>query len=202
MINPLYATSNLMKFSLIAVSSLLTSSLAFAPGDVFEKGVRQYAFKTTSLVISSSRPGSRNIKLSLFNLIDVAEKTTEKGTIDNETPPLRERKQNKFKLPGKGTALRASPKGTFSIGNKKPPLFNKNVPTMRNWKENADGSISGSISGSDMYRDDVFVTTSPLKGPPSADKIVTSISGTKYFLEGEEKTDKINASVSHSWKIL
>ncbi len=180
------------------------------------------------------------MKLSLFKLFDGFEKKlhAKEETADNginETPTLRDWKQNKdgsisgnisfttskvlekelsegkvvttiagskYKLQGKGTTLEEPSKRTFFIGNKKPPLFDENVQKMRNWKENADGSISGKIHGSDRYKDDVFVTTSPLKGRPSANNIVTTISGTKYFLEGEGTTKNENESVSHSWQMV
>ena len=111
---------------------------------------------------------------------------------------------SKYKLEGKGTPLDEPFKEIFSIRNRFAPKENvvtpkkgsmffaspKNVPIMRKWKQNANGSISGIISGSDEYKEDEFVTTSPMKGTPTANKVATTKNGSKYFLEGVGTTLK------------
>jgi len=71
--------------------------------------------------------------------------------------------------PPKGSMFFASPKG---------------VPIMNQWRQNADGSITGRISGSPNFSERESVTTSPIKGTPSGNTVVTTISGSNYYLEG------------------
>lgn len=72
--------------------------------------------------------------------------------------------------------------GTFSVKNGK--VGPRGVPALRKWKQNKDGSISGRIFGGKDFSENQFVTTSPLKGTPSANAIATTVSGSKYYLEG------------------
>jgi hypothetical protein len=108
---------------------------------------------------------------------------------------------SKYRLQGKITPLRKTPEpeqingtfalskrankqgsGTFSVKNGK--VGPRGMPALRKWKQNKDGSISGRIFGGKDFSENQFVTTSPLKGTPSANAIATTISGSKYYLEG------------------
>lgn len=73
-------------------------------------------------------------------------------------------------------------KGTFSIKNAK--FGPKRIPTLRKWKQNKDGSISGRIFGSKGFKENEFVTTSPMMGEPVANSVARTISGSRYYLEG------------------
>lgn len=58
------------------------------------------------------------------------------------------------------------------------------VPTLRRWRRNTDGSVTGFISGSKSFKEGEKVTTSPIaKGKVGAEEIVTTGSGSRYFLE-------------------
>ena len=57
------------------------------------------------------------------------------------------------------------------------------VPKIVRWKKNGDGSVTGFISGSSKFKEGEKVTTSPItKGPISPGQVVTTGSGSKYFL--------------------
>jgi hypothetical protein len=58
----------------------------------------------------------------------------------------------------------------------------RGVPTFSNWKSNRDGSITGSISGSNAYDDGKVVTTSPLTTAAVEGALVQTTSGSRYFL--------------------
>ena len=58
------------------------------------------------------------------------------------------------------------------------------VPTITKWRRNFDGSISGRVSGSKAFDDGDKITTSPIaKGTIANGEIVTTGSGSRYFLE-------------------
>jgi hypothetical protein len=73
-------------------------------------------------------------------------------------------------------------KGTFSVQNAK--FGPKGIPTLRKWRQNKDGSISGRIFGSKGFKENEFVTTSPMMGEPVANSVARTISGSRYYLEG------------------
>lgn len=54
------------------------------------------------------------------------------------------------------------------------------IPTLSKWKQNADGSVTGLISGSKAFRNNESVTTSPIKSKSlSPDSLVVTVSGSK-----------------------
>lgn len=54
------------------------------------------------------------------------------------------------------------------------------VPIIRKWSQNRDGSISGLIYGSPVFKDGEYITTSPIRTNDPAEKsMVTTISGSK-----------------------
>ncbi len=76
-----------------------------------------------------------------------------------------------------------------NIRPKKGSIFfasEKDVPILRKWRQNADGSITGRITGSSDYRDNSLITTSKFRGrgKPNANTTIMTVGGTKYFLEG------------------
>lgn len=87
-------------------------------------------------------------------------------------------KRGTFKVGNQGRLA----KGTFSVKNAK--FGPRGVPTLRKWKQNSDGSISGRIFGSKGFQENEFVTTSPIKGTPVANSVARTISGSRYYLEG------------------
>lgn len=63
----------------------------------------------------------------------------------------------------------------------------RGVPRLTKWKQNPDGSITGTISQSSSFRDGESITTSPLKTKePSGNSLVVTISGSRYYLEGDK----------------
>jgi hypothetical protein len=61
-------------------------------------------------------------------------------------------------------------------------FFGAQVPEVRNWRQNFDGSITGFIYGSRSFEDGTRVTTSPVPRGARKGAIVTTTGGTKYFL--------------------
>jgi hypothetical protein len=56
----------------------------------------------------------------------------------------------------------------------------RGVPTITKWRKNRDGSVSGIISGSKLFKDGDSITTSPITvKDPSGGSVVTSISGSR-----------------------
>ena len=65
-----------------------------------------------------------------------------------------------------------------------PKVAPRGVPTMKRWKRNFDGSITGTISGSKTFKDGERVTTSTIaKGKIGKKEVVTTGSGSRYFLD-------------------
>ena len=61
----------------------------------------------------------------------------------------------------------------------------RGVPTLTKWYQNNDGSITGLISGSDVFAQGESITTSPVPTNPSKESVVSTVSGSKYFLDGK-----------------
>jgi hypothetical protein len=114
---------------------------------------------------------------------------------------------SKFRLQGKMSPLPKNPdpkqiKGTFALGKKSSKKVSKTfsvknakvgprgMAVLRKWKQNKDGTISGKIFSSKGFNENQFVTTSVTKGIPEANSVATTISGSKYYLEGNGKVLK------------
>jgi len=59
---------------------------------------------------------------------------------------------------------------------------NDGIPVLTNWKQEADGSLTGSISNSKVFRVGQKITTSPVRKGAKAGSVVTTSSGSKYRL--------------------
>jgi hypothetical protein len=60
----------------------------------------------------------------------------------------------------------------------------KGVPTIRRWRKNQNGTITGRIYGSPNFTDGEQVTTSPIaQGSLEKGEVVRTGSGSRYFLE-------------------
>jgi len=84
--------------------------------------------------------------------------------------------------------------GFFSFGQKKTQdeeateqtsSAPRGVPTLKNWRLNKNGSVTGSIYGSKVFGSGESITTSPLKGKPTDNAVVQTKTGSKYFLESK-----------------
>jgi len=99
-------------------------------------------------------------------------------------------------------APRGSTISLFNFGGDKsdaPPVSTpvstsapQGVPVISRWKQARDGSITGVISGSSSFRDGDPVTTSPITGKAVGGAVVTTKSGSKYFLDGGNAPPKAN----------
>jgi len=58
----------------------------------------------------------------------------------------------------------------------------RGVPTLSKWRQNRDGSITGLISGSNAYRNNESITTSPITSKAADNAVVQTTSGSKYML--------------------
>jgi hypothetical protein len=65
-------------------------------------------------------------------------------------------------------------------GTKKVATARNGVPTLSKWRQNGDGSISGTISGSPAFREGEFITTSPVSGNAVGGTYVNTTSGSRY----------------------
>ena len=75
----------------------------------------------------------------------------------------------------------------FSFGGgsapaKKAPI-NDNVPVLSRFKQNADGSITGTVSNSKNFRSGTTITTSPVAKGAKAGQVVKTSSGSQYRLQ-------------------
>jgi len=59
----------------------------------------------------------------------------------------------------------------------------KGVPVLSKWRQNGDGSISGTISGSSAFEGGEFITTSPVPKNAVGGSVVRTASGSRYYLE-------------------
>jgi hypothetical protein len=85
--------------------------------------------------------------------------------------------------------------GTFSIfgSQKSKPVEEKaqtksvgappGVPTLSQWTQNADGSITGKVSNSKGFRNGTEITTSPVRKGAKPGSVITTGSGSKYYLK-------------------
>lgn len=115
--------------------------------------------KQAQKAMETAKPGA-TISLGFLNF--------GKSNESQEAPPV----QPNGKKPAK--KMTSAPRGT---------------PTMYNWRQNRDGSITGKISGAAAYSDGESVTTSPLATDADFGALVETTSGSKYYLA--EKGAKI-----------
>lgn len=85
------------------------------------------------------------------------------------------------------TSERVAAAQTFFVATPKsdasPRTAPRGVPTLNKWKKSGDGCITGLITGSGTFGDNVKITTSVIaKGNIASGEVVTTQSGTKYFL--------------------
>merc|ERR1711935_1083017 len=59
----------------------------------------------------------------------------------------------------------------------------RGVPVISNWKQDRNGGIDGRIFGSPSFNEGEFVSTSPITSDAVGGTVVTTESGSKYFLE-------------------
>jgi len=62
------------------------------------------------------------------------------------------------------------------------PVKNDGIPVLKNWSQEADGSVTGNISNSKVFRVGQKITTSPVPKGAKPGSVVTTSSGSKYRL--------------------
>jgi hypothetical protein len=82
----------------------------------------------------------------------------------------------------RGTISLGSPGAAAAAAKSKSTAKNDGIPTLSNWKQEADGSITGNIRNSKMFREGQKITTSPIRKGAKAGTVVTTSSGSKYRL--------------------
>lgn len=137
--------------------------------------------------VSTPAPVSRSPSISLFG--GLPRKADEKkadikvpnrsGTISVKSSPKVEAKPA-FSFFG---GMSQSSSGTKSVA----PASTKStapsgVPTLTQWRQGPDGSISGKVSNSKNYRNGTLITTSPVRKGAKAGSVVKTGSGSQYFL--------------------
>lgn len=94
----------------------------------------------------------------------------------------RERRDQERRTNLKGNADSVFASSLFGSVNR--PKQVSNVPRLAKWRRNADGTITGLVSGSAKYKHYEKVTTSPVKrGKIASKEIVQTGSGSRYYLE-------------------
>lgn len=170
-----------------------------------ERGTRVVA--NAPILKNWSKNADGSITANIFNSPDfrnnekvttsrIVEKTLKSGQLVTSVAGSKYRLEgNEFQVPGKKNGD-VQKKGTFSIGNKanigskgtfsvqNAKFGPKGIPTLRKWKQNSDGSISGRIFGSKGFKENEFVTTSSMMGDPVANSVARTTSGSRYYLEG------------------
>lgn len=74
-----------------------------------------------------------------------------------------------------------APRASKATSVKKAPT---GVPTLKRWRKNIDGSVSGQVTGSRNFNQGEKITTSRIaKGTIANGEVVTTGSGSRYFLE-------------------
>lgn len=79
------------------------------------------------------------------------------------------------------TVSTKAPTVTLQTATTAPP---RGVPVISRWKQERDGSITGVITGSASLNDGDRITTSPIKGATIGGTVVTTSSGSRYYLVG------------------
>merc|ERR1711862_370368 len=70
----------------------------------------------------------------------------------------------------------------FSIDESKKLAAALDIPSISTFVQNANGSITGSVTNSRSFPDGTEITTSPVRESAKAGMIVTTLSGSKYLL--------------------
>ncbi len=81
----------------------------------------------------------------------------------------------------------SSPTVSTKSASTAPP---RGVPVISKWKQARDGSITGVITGSTAFGDGDSVTTSPIKGTAVGGTVVSTTSGSRYYLVGGNATPR------------
>jgi hypothetical protein len=57
------------------------------------------------------------------------------------------------------------------------------IPVLSRWKQNSDGTVTGSVSNSVDFESGTLITTSPIKKGAKKGEVVTTLGGSKYRLQ-------------------
>ena len=165
-----------------------------------EKKQATLAKSTANQKISSAKRGA-TISLGLFNFNSDKQPEMEsdgnvKTTVKNVKRNTAEKSMNvSASAEVEKTLSKAKRGATISLGifnfgqnakddtpkvDRAAPNVPKGVPTLAKWKQNSDGSITGTISQSSSFKDGESITTSPLKTKePLGNSIVVTVSGSR-----------------------
>jgi len=99
-------------------------------------------------------------------------------SISSKTPIKAESK------PLVGNFIRGLGSGTISLASDRVSnsSVSDDIPILKNWKRESDGSITGNVSNSKKFRNGSEITTSPVKGIIKSGSVVVTSSGSKYRL--------------------
>lgn len=149
--------------------------------------------------VAVTRSGSR-----YFLEPQVSPAETKRGLFGRKVQPKSPNLSRKSRKEEK-VVEKASPGATISLGflgqkkaTEPKPIFQevqmqkrvkktaqppRGVPILSKWKRNRDGSITGFVSGSNAFRDGESITTSPIETEVADGKVVTTGSGSRYYLQ-------------------
>ncbi len=136
----------------------------------FEQSTKLKRASTSAVKIKGRSSSATRAITDLMSPMSITKNTNLKQTAQKPSQP-----KQKIR-PGKTFVLAKAMKSFPSNGIK-----NDGIPLLTQWKQNKDGSITGRISNSKVFRSGQKITTSPAK--KGAKKgVVTTNSGSKYRL--------------------
>ena len=206
----IYGSRNFVEGDFVETSPIVKGSLSDGSVVQTSSGSRYYlspepAVKQANIMaaikdLGSAKPGStitltkerkdREAKVAMeavkkskprptFSLFDMGFGSADEGLPKKSTPA-----KAPIKKPAvKQVAVKKAP--VRKVPPAKPSVSApRGVPTLTRWRRNGDGSITGLISGSNIFSDGDRVTTSPIsRGKIEKSEVVTTGSGSRYFLD-------------------
>ena len=130
------------------------------------------------VVVEEKKPVQKSPTFSLFGGAP-AKKASSPKVVEKKQPakkPVVEKKQPAKKAAG-GFG------GLFGAAPAKKASVNDNIPALARFKQNPDGSITGTISNSKSFRNGTVITTSPVPKGIKPGMVVKTSSGSQYRLQ-------------------
>ena len=121
--------------------------------------------------------GANKVKADNTAAKDTAPVSKPKPPVSSAPVPKKSVLSSKPKPPPPKPVAKKQP-----IAKKKAVVKNDGIPVLSNWKQDKDGTITGNITNSKMFRAGQKITTSPVKRGAKKGTVVTTQSGSKYRL--------------------
>lgn len=133
--------------------------------------------KTTVKAANKSPKARKAKEISRISLSLFGSKQKEVASDQATTPTPTRSTFSIFGSRKTATAAKGTTKGTANQVTSVP-----NIPTLSNWVQNADGSLTGKVRNSKSYRNGTKITTSPVRRGVKKGSVVKTGSGSQYKL--------------------